>query len=95
MQGRSSRSRGVCIAILYVNTGEKASVYRQRLQKSNFSETMDYINLLKHLRDLESKSVELEALGANKASAVKSLHSVTVEILYEEWREVRCLSSLK
>jgi hypothetical protein len=28
MQGRSSRSRGVCNAFLYVNTGEKESLYR-------------------------------------------------------------------
>ena len=64
MQGRSSRSRGVCIAILYVNTGEKANVYRQRLQTSNFSEIMNYIELLKHLQEIQLKPVASKASGA-------------------------------
>jgi hypothetical protein len=95
MQGRSSRARGVCIAILYVNTGEKASVYRQRLQTSSYSETMDYVELLKHLQEIQPKPVAPKAHGADKASAAKPLHSVAVEVVYEEWNKGRYLTSLK
>ena len=95
MQGRSNRARGICEAILYVNTGEKGPAYRQRIQTTRYSETAAYIRLLMSFQKLQANPTEPELYKSGKPNPKKFQVISEVEVLCDEWNEGSYVTSLK
>jgi hypothetical protein len=53
MQGRGCRTRGVCDAFLFVNTGDDEKTFMEKIQVTSYRMTMEYIKLLNLLKKLQ------------------------------------------
>jgi hypothetical protein len=63
MLGRSCRSRGVCDGVLYINTGEDEAQFWKRIKVADFSKALNYISLLKEIRDLSKTNPKKDQKG--------------------------------
>jgi hypothetical protein len=95
MGGRGCRTRGICDAIMFANTGEDAKTLLERIQVTSYKVTLDYIKFLNFLKKLQMAPVKEVQPVFGKKGVTKSIVEPEVVTLYKKWTQTIWLRSVK
>ena len=95
MEGRGCRTRGICDAFLFVNTGDDEKTFMEKIQLTSYRMTVEYIKLLNYLKKLQQAPVkEVQAIFGKKSNA-KTIVDPQVVTLHKKWTQAIWLRSVK